>query len=115
MDHLFCAIAMATDDAPNAHGVRGLAFAAKPSAGKPDRLGCGQHGGLGAAEQAPFLMVEVTGYPAGAAGMSGSSPVDIAPTVLRHLGLPSDGCEGRKLRPEPFSDAAGCSSPSGPR
>jgi arylsulfatase A-like enzyme len=97
VDHLFCAVAMATEDAPNEHGVRGLAYAAKPSAGKPDRLGCGQHGGLGAAEQAPFLMVQGTGYPVGAVSLSGSSPIDIAPTVLWHLGLPAEGCDGRVL------------------
>jgi arylsulfatase A-like enzyme len=97
-DHLLCAVAMARDDAPNEHGVPGRAFAAKPAGGKPDRLGCGQHGGLGAAEQAPFLLVEGPGFPAGATTLAATSPVDVAPTILRHLGMPTEPCDGRALQ-----------------
>ncbi|HEY4252292.1 MAG TPA: alkaline phosphatase family protein, partial [Roseomonas sp.] len=53
---LLCAIAMRSTDAPNAFGVPGSSAAALPAQGKPDRLGCGQHGGLGRYEQMPFLM-----------------------------------------------------------
>ncbi len=97
-DHLLCAIAMATEDAPNVHGVPGLAFAAKPAMGKPDRLGCGQHGGLGAAEQMPFLMIEGAGFGTGVTIAAPTSPIDLAPSILRHLRLPPTGCDGRPLQ-----------------
>ncbi|MBR0681990.1 alkaline phosphatase family protein [Roseomonas eburnea] len=97
-DGLLCAVSMASDDAVNGHGVPGSAFAAKPAAGKPDRLGCGQHGGLGEAEQAPFLMIEGDGFAPGATQAAPTSPVDLAPTFLRHLGLPAEGCDGKPLQ-----------------
>ena len=49
------AVSMQASEQPNAFGIPGTSLAAKPTMGKPDRLGCGQHGGLGAFEQAPFL------------------------------------------------------------
>jgi arylsulfatase A-like enzyme len=100
-DHLLCAVAMVTEHAPNAYGVPGLAYAAKPAAGKPDRLGCGQHGGLGLAEQMPFLMIEGPGFVAGATRSAPSSPIDLAPTILRQLRLPEDGCDGTALQTPP--------------
>lgn len=97
-DHLLCAVAMATEDLPNEHGVPGLGYAAKPAIGKPDRLGCGQHGGLGMAEQMPFLMIEGAGFAAGSTRAAPSSPIDLAPTILRHLRLAADGCDGTALQ-----------------
>ena len=97
-DYLLCAISMASEDAPNAHGVSGLSYAAKPAAGKPDRLGCGQHGGLGTAEQMPFLMIEGAGFGSGALRTDATSPIDLAPTILSHLGIPATGCDGRPLQ-----------------
>jgi hypothetical protein len=97
-DHLLCAVAMATEATPNGHGVPGLAFAAKPAGGKPDRLGCGQHGGLGAAEQMPFLMIEGEGFSADARHEAPTSPINLAPSILRHLRLPHDGCDGTALQ-----------------
>ncbi|MGX9964878.1 alkaline phosphatase family protein [Roseomonas sp. F4] len=97
-DHLLCAVAMVTRPAPNEYGVPGLAFAARPAGAKPDRLGCGQHGGLGAAEQMPFLMIDGAGFEAGTVRDAPSSPIDLAPTILRHLRLPADGCDGRALQ-----------------
>jgi hypothetical protein len=97
-DHLLCAVAMATEAAPNEHGVPGLAYAARPAAGKPDRLGCGQHGGLGTAEQMPFLMIDGPGFDPGAVRQAPSSPIDLAPTILGHLCLPADGCDGVALQ-----------------
>ena len=92
------AVAMRADDAPNVHGVPGMAFAARPHGGKPDRLGCGQHGGLGPHETAPFLLAEGAGFAAGASDDRAASIIDIAPTVLRHLGLSAVGCEGAALQ-----------------
>ena len=92
------AVVMAATDEANAHGIRGMSFVAKPEAGKPDRLGCGQHGGLADYEQAPFLMISGPGFTAGAKHNSPSSAIDIAPTVLRHLGIAHEPLDGRALQ-----------------
>jgi arylsulfatase A-like enzyme len=92
------AISMKADDAPNRHGVPGSSLAAKPRAGKPDRHGCGQHGGLARYEQSPFLMIDAPGFASGAERAHALSAVDFAPTVLRHLGLPESGMDGHALQ-----------------
>lgn len=102
---LLCAIAMRSSEAPNAFGVPGSSAAALPAQGKPDRLGCGQHGGLGRYEQMPFLMIEGAGFPAGAVVTEPSIIVDLAPTILRHLGLAFDGLDGRPLQRTPENPA----------
>jgi len=93
------AVAMRVDMAPNAHGVLGLARAVKPAAGKPDRLGCGQHGGLGPHEGAPFLLIDGPGFAPGATVMAPSRIIDLAPSILRHLAQPETGCDGVALQP----------------
>ena len=75
-----------------------MSAAAKPFAGKSDRLGCGQHGGLGTYEQMPFLMIGGGGFLPGTAQTEPTSVIDLAPTILGHLGIPADGCEGRPLK-----------------
>ena len=95
---LLCAVSMRSDDRPNEFGVKGMSAAAKPFAGKSDRLGCGQHGGLGAWEQMPFLMIEAGGFERGAVRTAPTSVIDLAPTILGHLGIPADGCEGRPMQ-----------------
>jgi arylsulfatase A-like enzyme len=95
---LLCAVAMRSNDRRNEFGVRGMSAAAMPSMGKPDRLGCGQHGGLGAYEQMPFLMIEGHGFGAAAQWTEVTSVIDLAPTILRHLSVSADGCEGRPLQ-----------------
>jgi arylsulfatase A-like enzyme len=92
------AVSMRASDEPNAFGVPGTSLSAKPAAGKPDRLGCGQHGGLGQFEQSPFLMVSGEGFDAGSVASEGARVVDIAPTVLRHLGMPAADLDGRALQ-----------------
>ncbi len=92
------AIDMASTEEPNEHGIPGKSFAAKPEAGKPDRMGCGQHGGLARYEQSPFLMMQGTGFAAGATRDEPSSAVDIAPTVLHHLGVAHEPLDGRALQ-----------------
>jgi len=92
------AVGMAATEEPNQHGIPGKSYAAKPDAGKPDRLGCGQHGGLARFEQSPFLMVQGRGFAAGAVRNESSSAVDIAPTVLTHLGAPFANLDGRPLQ-----------------
>ena len=54
--------------------------------GKATHLDCGQHGGLARYEQMPFLMIAGAGFTAGAAFTAPTSPIDIAPTILAHLG-----------------------------
>lgn len=95
---LLCAVSMRSDHRTNAYGVPGTSAAARPIFGKPDRLHCGQHGGLGTYEQMPFLMIEGPGFGRGAVGTQPSSLIDLAPTILEYLGLPADGCEGRPLQ-----------------
>jgi Type I phosphodiesterase / nucleotide pyrophosphatase len=95
------AVSLRADDTPNAFGVRGSTLGAMPRGGKPDRMGCGQHGGLATFEQAPFLMIDGTGFAPGAERTVPTSAVDIAPTVLAHLDLPLSGMDGRSLQPMP--------------
>ncbi|MGE0697617.1 MAG: alkaline phosphatase family protein [Hyphomicrobiaceae bacterium] len=92
------AVAMAATEEPNAHGIAGTSWVAKPAAGKPDRMGCGQHGGLGRFEQSPFLLIQGSGFTSGARRDTASSAVDIAPTVMTHLGLPAADMDGRPLQ-----------------
>lgn len=97
-DGLLCIVAMRRRDALNAHGLPGLVLVAKPATGKPDRLGCGQHGGLGAAEQAPAMLANGPRFPAGE-NETEASPIDLAPTIMAFLGLPAEGMDGRALTP----------------
>lgn len=92
------AVSMRADNALNAYGVPGSSLAAKPAMGKPDRLGCGQHGGLAAFEQAPFLMASGYGFSTGTERRETARIIDIAPTVLAHLRLPYDGLDGHALQ-----------------
>ncbi|MCA6111965.1 alkaline phosphatase family protein [Bradyrhizobium cenepequi] len=92
------AVSMRANDEPNAYGVRGTSLVAKPSSGKADRLGCGQHGGFGAYEQSPFLMISGNGFAAGKVRETAATVVDIAPTILAHLRLAQDGMDGAALQ-----------------
>lgn len=92
------AVSMRAEDGANEFGVRGLSLEARPGDGKRDHLGFGQHGGLGAYEQSPFLMIGGAGFEPGAARVEPTSVVDVAPTVLRHLDLPASGMDGRPLQ-----------------
>ncbi len=91
-------VSMCATDAVNAFGIPGSSLVAKPAFGKPDRLGCGQHGGLGAYEQAPFLMASGAGFAAASATDEVAGVVDVAPTVLTHLRLPCGDVDGRPLQ-----------------
>jgi hypothetical protein len=91
------AVSMRADDRLNEFGVPGRSLVAKPRWDKPDRLGCGQHGGLGLWEQSPVLMIGGADFAAGARREDAARIVDLAPTIVRHLGLPSDGMDGLAL------------------
>ncbi len=103
-DHygLAFAVSMACDNEPNAFGVPGRAFAAKPRWGKDDRLGCGQHGGLAPYEQSPVLLIDGPGFAAGATTDAPARIVDLAPTIMRHLQVPGLAVmDGRPLHRGP--------------
>jgi arylsulfatase A-like enzyme len=95
---LLCAVSMRADDRENVYGVAGISAAVRPIQGKSDRLGCGQHGGLGTFEQMPFLLIEGPGFGRGLERSDPTSIIDLAPTILHHLDVPADGCEGRALQ-----------------
>jgi arylsulfatase A-like enzyme len=94
------AVTMKSDDRRNPHGVAGHSRIVRDSAEAKDITGFGQHGGLGVHEQSPFLFVSGGGFAPGVR-IGRSSLIDIAPTVLRHLGLAADGLDGRPLPREP--------------
>lgn len=99
------AVSLAAKTSENEFGVPGCSLAAKPRWGKPDRLGCGQHGGLGQFEQSPVLLIDGPGFAAGVVRAAPVHVVDLAPTIMRHLGRSAPGMDGSALqcapRPEP--------------
>jgi arylsulfatase A-like enzyme len=100
------AVSMRADDEMNDFGIVGTSLVARPHFGKPDRFGCGQHGGLGRQEQAPFLMCVGGGF-AAKVDARPTSVVDVAPTVLRHLGLKFDELDGHALQLDTRANARG--------
>ena len=88
------AVTLAGNDEPNLHGVRGSCPIVQDPADNEGKIGFGQHGGLGANEQRPFLMVSGGGFVPGLRHEA-TSLVDIAPTVLRHLRMDHDDMDGR--------------------
>jgi len=105
------AVSMRSDDDVNAFGVPGGGPAARPHAGKPDRLSCGQHGGLSPWEQMPFLMIEGAGFAPGGR-LREASTVDLAPTILCHLGHNFAGLDGAPLQAENAIAASPTRSPA---
>jgi arylsulfatase A-like enzyme len=101
------AISSKSDNRANAYGVAGHSHIVRDALSveggpAPDFTGFGQHGGLGANEQSPFLFVRGGGFDPGSY-RDRSSLIDIAPTVLRHLGLATDGLDGRPLPRRPVA------------
>jgi arylsulfatase A-like enzyme len=95
---LALAIDMRAYEDANAYGIAGVSDGAVASDETPYWLGHGNHGGLARYEQDPFLMIRGVGFAAGSTRGAPSSLVDIAPTVLGHLGLPTDAMDGRPLQ-----------------
>jgi arylsulfatase A-like enzyme len=90
------ALTLKPDERANPHGVPGHSHVVRDSLEPKDATGFGQHGGLGKNEQRPFLFISGGGFEPGKREHP-TSLINIAPTVLRHLGLPSDGTDGRAL------------------
>ncbi len=93
------AVGRASDDASE-FGVPGTSVAFQGSIKISNNAGCGQHGGMGAYEQHPFLIACGAGFQAGRRVADPTSAVDLAPTVLAHLGQPLSGMDGRPLQDE---------------
>jgi arylsulfatase A-like enzyme len=93
------AVTMKADGRANPHGVPGHSHIVRDPLEAKDITGYGQHGGLGANEQSPFLFISGGGFMS-SVYRSRSSLIDIAPTALRHFGL--DGAvDGRPLPRRP--------------
>jgi arylsulfatase A-like enzyme len=90
------ALTLKPDERANPHGVPGYSHIVRDSLEPKNSTGFGQHGGLGRNEQRPFLFVSGGGFQPGTHHHR-TSLIDIAPTVLRHLGLPTTGMDGRVL------------------
>jgi len=90
------ALTLKPDERANLHGVPGHSHIVRDSLEPKECTGFGQHGGLGRNEQRPFLFVSGGGFQPGTHRQR-SSLIDIAPTVLRHLGLPANGMDGQPL------------------
>ena len=92
---VIAAVNMARRDDANAYGIHGVRWVAAGTGGQ-NPIGCGQHGGWGADETRPFLVLNGPDIPPGVhAGRT--SLVDIAPTILSFLGLPTSDLDGRPL------------------
>lgn len=91
------AVSLRADASENEFGVPGRSLAAAPRWGKPDRLGCGQHGGLGMFEQSPVLLIEGAGFTPGSQRAVQVHVVDLAPTILHHLAIEAVGMDGHAL------------------
>lgn len=90
------AISLACDEVTNEFGVTGRSdVVASPFSGTI-RPGYGQHGGLGPHEQRPFLIVKTAELAPGAHERR-TSLVNIAPTILHHLDMPSGDMDGQSL------------------
>jgi predicted AlkP superfamily pyrophosphatase or phosphodiesterase len=94
------ALTLKTDERANPHNVPGHSHIVRDSLEPKDCIGFGQHGGLGPNEQRPFLFVSGGGF-VPRVYRRRSSLVDIAPTVLRHLGLDTAEMDGRPLSRRP--------------
>jgi len=96
-DGLAIAFAMARSEAPNTFGVPGLitVCVSEEKPGKPE--GFGSHGGLGRYERHPFLLANGGGFAPGSVEHGVTRLIDIAPTIMRFLGLPRDGMDGLPL------------------
>ncbi len=99
------AVSMRASAATNQYGVPGSALAAMPRTGEAHPVGAGQHGGLGAFEQSPVLMIDGNSFIAGTTTTRPTHIVDLAPTILTHLRLPATGMDGRALQDPPPSAA----------
>jgi hypothetical protein len=93
---LAIAFSMGKKNAVNRYGIPGFGHVAGDRFMPSDMPGHGQHGGLGPYETQPFLIVEGGNFSAGTSDEA-TCTIDIAPTLLRHLGLATHGMDGAAL------------------
>jgi hypothetical protein len=93
---LAVAFSMAKRDVPNRFGVHGLGHVVADPFMKGDCVGFGQHGGLGPYETNPLLCVNGGGFEVGVVDYP-SRVIDVAPTLLEHLSVPTGGMDGEPL------------------
>ncbi|HJU18210.1 MAG TPA: alkaline phosphatase family protein [Stellaceae bacterium] len=98
------AVALRVDDSANPYGVEGCGDVVASRIEPKDCRGLGQHGGTGRHESRAFLAALGGGF---APGRSRHEPalVDLAPTVLHHLGLPAPAMDGKALQMLPPTPA----------
>jgi arylsulfatase A-like enzyme len=94
---LAVAVSLRKSGRSNEFGVPGYSDIVYEATGH-NRVGCGEHGGSGFYEQSPILLALGAGFAAGSVRQDASSCIDIAPTILRHLGLAPEGMDGRALQ-----------------
>lgn len=90
------AVSLRAENRPNEFGVWGYGDIAADLDGR-EFTGFGQHGGVGPNEQRPFLFASGPGYRDGTDVAAPVCHVNIAPTVLAHLGLSWEGMDGPPL------------------
>lgn len=95
-DSLGIAISLRCDQKRNEYGVIGYSDVITNPLGGEARPGHGQHGGLGANEQNPFLLLKCDRIKNGTR-KEVASLVDIAPTILDYMGISFEGMDGRSL------------------
>jgi len=93
---LAIAVTARRSDADNEFGWPGMSVAFDNPLATDSVVGCGQHGGLGPFEQNPFLIIRGGAFKAGRTDAA-SSAIDVAPTIMAHLGLPFAGLDGKPL------------------
>lgn len=90
------AVSLRCDRESNEYGVEGYSDVVSSPFGGEAGPGHGQHGGLGVHEQSPFLFLKGNELKKGV-HEGAVSLIDIAPTVLQHLGMPFGAMDGRSL------------------
>jgi arylsulfatase A-like enzyme len=90
------ALSFAADDRVNPYGIAGGSAVVRDPLEPKDATGFGQHGGLGAHEQHPFLLVAGGGFAPGRRAAP-TALIDLAPSVLRHLRMDHDDMDGTAL------------------
>lgn len=94
------AIDMAKTEGSNINDVPGLSAMAvrfDEEVGE-NRRDCGMHGGRGRYETNPVLLMVGEGFEAGRSVAEETSITDIAPSILRHLGVAETEIDGRALQ-----------------
>ena len=91
------AFSMAKQDRVNRFGISGHGHVMKDIFTTTDSSGFGQHGGLGRYETNPMLVVNGGEFETGVS-LAQTSAVDLAPTILCHLGISGYEMDGKPLQ-----------------